>query len=602
MTRYLPTNLREAFEILAWMANTFMDRKARRYYYAIVLWTALMKSLEIAIPWCFGIIVVAITTNTDPAIPLAAFSVAQIIRVYADWRGSRAREFFLGQTFQGMDVTITEAFLGKDIGTHILEHKTLAKSVLDEGRKRGDLLIHLAAFWLADASLVLIITLGVLLFVSLPVAIIIVVAITIGVGLSSYTNKDVVARADVVDEEFRAVMSDRDDRLSALERVMTTGSELEEVQKFKQGWTSTLAKDRNVWLAFLNGNGGRNAFMTIALLAVVWFTAHETSTHAMPVSTFVSLGTWVAVAIAQVNNLSQMERQILWATGPLKALRTALELPPIITLPNDGVRIQDDEPITVEFRNVSFRYPNGPLILHNFSLTVLPGKKVALIGKSGSGKSTIGKLLLRYLDPTEGTILVNGHDLRTLDLRAWRKRVGQINQRTQIFTMSLRDNLLYGMSPELRARFTDDVLWEMMRRFRVDFGADRLKDGLNTKLGKGGEQLSGGEAQRVLILAAVLRNPGFMVIDEATSALDAESQEAVQAALYETLQGGAGAILIAHRLSTTRGCDSFVMMCPVAEATDENQIEATATSLEELAAHSRSFAAIAAKEGVIPAC
>lgn len=599
MTRYLPTNLREAFKTLAWMANTFVPQKGRFYYARIIFWSFIVKTVELAIPWCFALSFAALAVNAPYTLPLSGFTAGHVVRWYAALRNSLNQEMFLGEAFRGMDIAITESFFTKDVGAHIVKHKELSKSVLDEGRKRGDLLIHLAAFWMADATLVLAITLAVLTFVSLPVTCVVLLAIGVGIGLSSYTNKDVVPTADLVDEEFRAVMSDRDDRLAALERVMTTGCELDEIRAFKDGWERTLPKDRSVWIPFLYSNGGRNAFMTFALLVVTWFTAHQAATHAMPVSTYAAIGTWIAIAIAQVGNLSQMERQILWANGPLKALRAAMELPPMITIPEDGIVIPDDEPIVVEFRNVSFHYPGGPNILKNFSLTIARGEKVAVLGETGAGKSTCGALLERRFDPTEGSILVNGHDLRTLDLRSWRKRIGKISQKPQIFTMNLRDNLLYGMPPERRAQLTDDVLWELMRKFRVDFGPDRLKDGLDTKLGKGGEQLSGGEAQRVLILAAVLRNPSFMVIDEATSALDAESQEAVQAALYEMLHGGASAILIAHRLSTTRGCDRFVMMRPAAKTGNNEQIEAIATSLEELARQSPTFAGIAAKEGVI---
>ncbi len=598
MTPFIPETYREAYNILAWLFREFIDHKARRYYRAVIFWIFAIKILEVIIPWCFGLIIAAAFSHTSFVPAFLGFCTAHALRWYADWRGGCARELFIGQAFLGLDTEVNQQFLNKDIGTHIKEHRSLSKSVLEKGRQRADTLIHLLTFWMADSVLLLMVVLPILAVISPVVCVTIVVAIVIGILASSYSNRHVMARADIVDEEHRENIARRDDRYSAIERVMTAAEEAAEAESFTHRYSEVLSHDRPVWLGFIGSSAGRNAFLTGALLLVVWITATATQQDAMTASTFASIGTWVAVAIAQVNNLSQMERQTLWSVAPLKALRAALEIPSAITKNDEGIVI-GNEPITVEFRNVSFGYGDGPLVLKNFSLVIKPGEKIALIGQSGSGKSTIGKLLLRYWDPTEGAILVNGHDLRTLNLRAWRKRVSQINQRPQLFTMSLRDNLLYGLSPKERAKLTDEALLQMMRRFRVDFGNGRLKRGLDTQIGgRNGEEISGGEAQRILILAAVLRNPGFMVIDEATSALDAESQEAVQTALYEALQEGAGAILIAHRLSTTRGCDRFVMMRPVT-GTLREQIEAIAHTMQELALASPTFYELAKKEGVL---
>ena len=594
----LPQNITEAFNVVSWLVREFADAKARRFYGAIVRWALLLKLMELLAPWCLGLILVAIANQTTFVPAFIGLAFAYYSQAYTDWRASRARELFIGQAFHGFESGVTRKFFGKDVGQHIEDHKILSRSVIDKGRQRTDTLVHLATFWIADSLLVLAVTIPVLAVISPMACGIVVVSIAVGVFMSSMTNRKVIAKADVVDAENREILGDREDRMDMVERVMTAVQEDEEVASFNERYGTMVSHDRPVWLPFLNVNGVRNAFMKTALLAVTWHAATQAFSGEIPTGTFISITTWITIVIGQVGNLSQIERQIMWSVAPLKALRTALELPPRLTMAENPIVIDADEPITIEFRDVSFRYPDGKLILRNLNLTIAPGEKVAIIGKSGSGKSTIGKLILRYMDPSSGVILVNGHDLRTLDLKSWRRRVAQIRQGTQILTATLRENLLYGMSKEDRAKLGEDDLWTFIRRFRIDFG-ERLKEGLDTKLGKNGEQISGGEAQRIMIGAAVLRNPGFMVIDEATSALDAESQAQVQAALYEALKGGTGAILIAHRLSTTAGCDRIVMMRPATEDNDEPQVEAIANSLEELARISPDFRVLATKEGVI---
>ncbi|MEK9155059.1 MAG: ABC transporter ATP-binding protein [Patescibacteria group bacterium] len=596
--RFLPQHIQEAVDVLSWLIREFANQQARRFYGTVVRWALLIKLMEILAPWCLGLVVIAFAVPGSYKSAFVGLGIAHYIRTVADWKASRARERFIGQAYHGLESTLTKKFFSKEIGQHIDEHKLLSRATMDKGRQRASDLIHLATFWFADSLLILVVTLPVLAVISPSACLIVILSIVLGMAISSVSNREVVRKADIVEEENREILADRDDLMDNVERLMMAVQEEEATASFKQRHLVMLSHDLPVWLQFLDVNGFRNMFMTTALLWVTWRAAQQTDIGLMPVGTFISIATWVTIVIAQVNNLSTIERQIMWSVAPLKAMRLALELPPRLTMNPNPITIADNEPITIEFRNVSFRYPDGKLILRNFNLRIAPGEKVALIGKSGSGKSTIGKLILRYMDPTSGVILVNGHDLRDLDLKVWRLRAGQIRQGTQIFTRTLRENLLYGISTVRRAALSDSDLWAFMRRFRTDFG-DRLKEGLDTKLGKNGEQISGGEAQRLGILAAVLRNPTFMVIDEATSALDAESQEAVQAALYEALRGRTGAILIAHRLSTTAGCDRIIMMRPAVEDTDEPQIEAIATSLEELATLSLTFRQLAIKEGVL---
>jgi len=270
----------------------------------------------------------------------------------------------------------------------------------------------------------------------------------------------------------------------------------------------------------------------------------------------------------------------------------------------------------VEVRNVSYAYAAekrdlpglavarigsklGTPILRNVSLTIEPGEKAALIGPSGAGKTTIMRLLMRYMDPTSGTILVDGHDLRDIRLSSWLNLIAYVPQQAQVFDGTVRDNLLYRFTDE-PITVPDRELWAIMRKLKIDFG-DRLTDGLDTRVGRHGIELSGGEQQRLMIGAAAMRKPVFMVVDEATASLDATTEKAVQRGLEEVLGNYISALIITHRLSTVRRLCSkfFVLRDSEGLAAGESQLEAAASTFEELYEISPTFRMLADDQGVV---
>ena len=210
------------------------------------------------------------------------------------------------------------------------------------------------------------------------------------------------------------------------------------------------------------------------------------------------------------------------------------------------------------------------------------------------------RLLLRYMDPDYGIICVNGINLRDVKLKSWMNHVGYIAQQPQIYDGTIRYNLTYALSPDEREKITDEELWEWMQLLKIDFG-ERLTDGLETLVGRSGIKLSGGEAQRLMIGAAAIRKPRFMIIDEATSNLDSSTEKAVQAGLAEVLKGNVGALIVAHRLSTVRKlCNKFIVLKSSDEVKNgDSQIEAIANSFEELYKISPTFRRLADDQDVV---
>lgn len=209
---------------------------------------------------------------------------------------------------------------------------------------------------------------------------------------------------------------------------------------------------------------------------------------------------------------------------------------------------------SIEFKNVGFYYNEDRTILKNFNLTIPRGKTVALVGQSGSGKTTIANLLARFYDATEGEILIDGNNIKDLKVRDYRKMIGMVTQESVLFNDSVYNNILMGKPDADREEVEAAAKIANAHDFILN-----LSDGYDTNIGDDGNKLSGGQKQRVSIARAVLKNPPIMILDEATSALDTESERFVQEALEKMMENRTS-LVIAHRLSTIQKADWIVVM------------------------------------------
>ena len=205
----------------------------------------------------------------------------------------------------------------------------------------------------------------------------------------------------------------------------------------------------------------------------------------------------------------------------------------------------------IEFRNVGFQYPSreGAAALKNVSFEILPGEVVAFAGPSGSGKSTIISLLNRFYDPTEGSVFIDGRDLKKLDLPWFHQRVGYVSQEPLLMPGTIRENIAYGVETYTEQQM--ELVCELANVKEFVTNKDAFPKGLETDVGEGGLKLSGGQKQRVAIARALMKDPVILIFDEATSALDSESESQVQKAIDRLMkEKKCTMVLIAHRLST----------------------------------------------------
>ncbi|XP_021737872.1 ABC transporter B family member 15-like isoform X2 [Chenopodium quinoa] len=211
----------------------------------------------------------------------------------------------------------------------------------------------------------------------------------------------------------------------------------------------------------------------------------------------------------------------------------------------------------IEVINVDFSYPTRPdvVIFKGFSINIEAGKSTALVGHSGSGKSTIIGLIERFYDPLKGCVKIDGRDIRTYNLRSLRKHIALVSQEPTLFAGTIRENIIYGASDNV----DESEIIEAAKAANAHDFLSGLKDGYDTWCGDRGVQLSGGQKQRIAIARAILRNPAVLLLDEATSALDSQSEKIVQDAL-ERVMVGRTSVVVAHRLSTIQNCDFIAVL------------------------------------------
>ena len=307
------------------------------------------------------------------------------------------------------------------------------------------------------------------------------------------------------------------------------------------------------------------------VVGILWLGAQKVVTGEMSSGT---LGQFIIYAIlcsTAIAALSEVWGDIQLAAGATERLVEILEVEPQIKAPQNPVTMPARLEGQVEFKDVTFNYPTRPQIaaLDEFSFSVSPGETVALVGPSGAGKSTVFQLLMRFYDPSAGTVGLDDVNLQQADPLDIRQQISIVPQETVIFADTVYQNILFG-----RPSASANEVYAAADKALADEFVRQLPDGYDTVLGERGVTLSGGQRQRIAIARAILRNAPLLLLDEATSALDAESEKVVQMAL-ERLMEGRTTLVIAHRLATVLKADRIIVM-------DAGKVIATGTHAQLL--------------------
>lgn len=301
------------------------------------------------------------------------------------------------------------------------------------------------------------------------------------------------------------------------------------------------AKRKNRLTLFLL-NGGQALIISASMTAMLLLAAYEVSQGVMTIGDFVLVNAFMMQIFMPLNFLGFVYREIKSSMTNIEKMFALLKVIPQVGDKPDAQDLTVERGL-IEFKHVSFSYDERP-ILDDVSFTVLPGEKLALVGSSGAGKSTIGKLLFRFYDVTQGEILIDGQNIQEYSQKSLRQAIGVVPQDTVLFNSTLLENVRYG-----RPNASDDEVKHAIKLAHLEDFVARLPNGYDTEVGERGLKLSGGEKQRVAIARTILKQPSILLFDEATSSLDSASEKAVLDAINEVSQGKSS-VVIAHRLST----------------------------------------------------
>lgn len=401
-------------------------------------------------------------------------------------------------------------------------------------------------------------TIGLMLAISFKLTLFVFIFIPISGYLISLIGKSLKSKSARIQQESGYLISIVEESLSGLKVVKSYNAE----SSFKVKFNNSVVRMQNL----ANSIGRKNnlaspmsEFMGIVVIAILlWYGGNMVlveKVNGQPLLDGAKFLAYMGLAYNILTPAKAISKASYNVKSGLAAAQRVFEVleteNTIVDKPNAIEKRTFDQSITLE--NINFRYAEENVLKH-FTLEVKKGQTVALVGQSGSGKSTIANLLTRFYDVQEGAIKIDGTDVKDMKMHSLRSMIGLVTQDSILFNDSIRNNLLIGKHDA-----TDDELIDALKVANAFEFVKDLPQGIDTNIGDAGGKLSGGQKQRLSIARAVLKNPPIMILDEATSALDTESEKLVQVALENMMQNRTS-VVIAHRLSTIQKADKIVVM------------------------------------------
>jgi len=295
--------------------------------------------------------------------------------------------------------------------------------------------------------------------------------------------------------------------------------------------------------------------MFLIFIGILAYGGFRVSTGSLTIGNLVAFIMYLFQIMAPIITFSNFFTHIQRATGATSRIIEILELDE--EAGHSEGKTMDIANLPIHFDHVDFSYKEGEQVLDDISFSAYPDQKLAFVGPSGGGKTTIFSILERFYEPSRGEIYIGDRPIKDISLKSWRSQIGYVSQENSLLSGTIRENLLYGL--ERPEKISEELLWEVVEMAYAKEFVKELPDGLDTQIGERGIKLSGGQRQRINISRAFLRDPKVLLLDEATASLDSQSEKVVQEAL-ERLMEKRTTLVIAHRLSTIVDADNILIV------------------------------------------
>jgi len=368
-----------------------------------------------------------------------------------------------------------------------------------------------------------------------------------------YFNKRVRPIYRKVRDRLGDINARLQDNLAGIRVIQAFGQEEVELVSFRdtsESYYHERVRGVRAWSSFFPA---LRFVSTLGGVLVLGFGARMVVAGQVSLGTLVAFLSYITSFYDPLRRLTEVDNVFQQAIAAGERIFELLDETPEIKDAPDAVALDEIEGDVV-FDDVHFRYGSGDEVLHDVEFHMAPGEVVALVGPSGAGKTSIANLLCRFYDPIHGRILVDGHDLRQLQIRSLRQHVAVVLQDTFLFNSTVRENLLYG-----EPGASEETMIAAAKTAYAHEFIEQLPEGYDTEIGERGVKLSGGQKQRLALARAILADPRILILDEATSSVDAEAEYLIQQALEEVMKGRTS-LVIAHRLSTIRNADKIIAL------------------------------------------
>ena len=539
-----------------------------------------MKIFQFVVPykWTFvlGMVFLVLSNMTTLSFPLLIGEMTKVIEGKSKFQINEVTIFFFGILILQAILSFFRIYTFAQVSEKAMRdvRQTLYAKIITlpifhfEKRRVGELMsritsditqlqdvlsITLAEFFrqiftlVAGVSLITYLSWKLTLFMLATFPVLVISAIVFGKFIRKISKKaqDELANTNIIVEET----------FQSIQAVKAFTNEQFEVNRY----TKSLNKVLQEALKAATLRGGFVSFIIFALfggiVGVVWFGARLVAEGDLILADLLTFIFYTAFIGGSVGGLGDIYAQLQKTIGASDRILEILEDPSEM----DVTLTENKPPIAfgkIEIQDVHFSYPSRPSveILKGISITIEPGQKVAIVGTSGTGKSTLAQLMMRFYQPNAGTIRMGGHNIQDLDVLTWRKMVALVPQEVLLFGGTIRENIAYG-KPDA----TEEEIHQAAELAYAKEFVEAFPEKWDTLVGERGVKLSGGQRQRIAIARAILKNPHLLLLDEATSALDSESEKWVQSALEELMKNRTS-LIIAHRLSTIRSADQILVM------------------------------------------